>query len=47
MVEINKITFMELAVALGGAKVPLKFSVERGNVRLGLDKGGTLLCNNK
>jgi len=45
--EFAQITFMELFSALGGAKVPLKFSVEQNNVRLGVDRGGSLLIRRK
>ncbi|MDP3741719.1 MAG: hypothetical protein Q8R15_00215 [Candidatus Micrarchaeota archaeon] len=45
--EVGKVTFMELFSALGGAKVPLKFSVEQNNVRLGVDRGGSLLVQRK
>ncbi|MFH1246803.1 MAG: hypothetical protein V1644_00325 [Candidatus Micrarchaeota archaeon] len=31
----------------GGAKVPLKFSVEQNNVRLGVDRGGSTLVQRK
>lgn len=45
--DVNKLTFMELFSALGGAEVPLKFKVRQGDLRIGGDRGGSLLVQRK